>query len=133
MATILVADDDPISQRMLGVILGRLGHTVVSAANGQEALERLTSDAPDMLILDLAMPVMDGLTTLRRIRADRRFDRLPVVMLTASGLEHDERAARAAGATEFLTKPFRSQELVEQVDSFLGGASSTTKEGVVET
>lgn len=86
-----------------------------------------------MLILDLAMPVMDGLTALRTLRADARFAELPVVMLTASGLERDERAARAEGATEFLTKPFRSQELVEKVDYFLGGPASITKESVEDT
>lgn len=124
MATILVADDDPVSQRMLGFILNRLGHTVVSAMNGQETLDALDVAPADLLILDLAMPVMDGVTTLRRVRADERFAALPVIMLTASGLERDARTARAAGASEFLTKPFRSQELVEKLEQLLGETSA---------
>ncbi len=124
MATILVADDDPISQRMLGVILGRLGHTVVRANNGQDALNQLDRTPADLLILDFAMPIMDGVTALRKLRADERFARLPIIMLTASGLERDERTARAEGVSEFLTKPFRSQELIDRLDRLLGDSTA---------
>jgi CheY-like chemotaxis protein len=119
VAVILVADDDPVSQRMLSYMLGRLGHTVRQAMNGQEALTQLDAASADLVILDLAMPVMDGVTALRNIRADDRFGQLPVIMLTASGLERDARTARAEGASEFLTKPFRSQELVEKLEALL--------------
>jgi CheY-like chemotaxis protein len=119
VATILVADDDPVSHRMLEYMLGRLGHTVLRANNGQEALDQLNAAPADLLILDLAMPVMDGVTALRKLRADTRFGDLPVIMLTASGLERDARTARAEGASEFLTKPFRSQELVEKLEALL--------------
>ena len=97
----------------------RLGHTVLRANNGQEALDQLDAAPADLLILDLAMPVMDGVTALRKLRADTRFGDLPVIMLTASGLERDARTARAEGASEFLTKPFRSQELVEKLEALL--------------
>src|SRR5215831_14624725 len=100
MAVILVADDDPVSHRILDYILGRLGHTVLRAMNGQEALDQLDAAPADLLILDLAMPVMDGLSVLRNLRADERFRNLPIIMLTASGLERDERTARAEGASE---------------------------------
>jgi CheY-like chemotaxis protein len=122
VAVILVADDDPVSQRMLGYLLGRLGHTVLRAMNGREALDQLDAAPADLVILDLAMPVMDGVTALRELRADERFGNLPVVMLTASGLERDARTARAQGADEFLTKPFRSQELVETLEKLLAGS-----------
>jgi len=124
VAIILVADDDPVSQRMLGYMLDRLGHTVVRAMNGQEALDQLDAAPADLVILDLAMPIMDGVTALRKIRADERFGNLPVVMLTASGLERDARTARAEGANEFLTKPFRSQELVEKLEKLLADSAS---------
>jgi CheY-like chemotaxis protein len=123
VAVILVADDDPVSHRMLGYLLGRLGHTVLRANNGQEALDQLDAAPADLLILDLAMPVMDGVTALRKLRADERFGDLPIIMLTASGLERDERTARAEGANEFLTKPFRSQELVEKLEGLLAANS----------
>jgi CheY-like chemotaxis protein len=119
VAVILVADDDPVSQRMLSYMLGRLGHTVRQVMNGQEALTQLEAAPADLVILDLAMPVMDGVTALRQLRADNRFGELPVIMLTASGLERDARMARAEGASEFLTKPFRSHELVEKLEALL--------------
>jgi CheY-like chemotaxis protein len=120
MATIVVADDDPISQRILGHIIRKLGHEVVSAANGLEALERVREQRPDLVILDLAMPEMDGLTALRHLRDEEGGQHLPVIMLTASGLDRDERAARASGADDYLTKPCRSQQLADKLQLLLG-------------
>jgi CheY-like chemotaxis protein len=119
VATVLVADDDPVSRRMLSHIIGRMGHRVVTVENGRLALEQLSGEPPDLLILDLAMPEMDGLTTLRLARNDERYRDLPIVMLTASGLDRDARAARVEGVSEFLTKPFRSQELVDVIQRLL--------------
>src|SRR5438105_2685712 len=120
MATILVADDNQTSQRMLQYVLEKLGHQVVCTGDGEEALARLADTAADLVILDLAMPRMDGLTTLRYLRADEHYRTLPIVMLTASGLEKDERQARADGVSEFLTKPYRSRELIEKIERLLG-------------
>jgi CheY-like chemotaxis protein len=119
MVTVLVADDDAVSRRILSHIIGRLGHIVVSAKNGREALERLEDSSPDLLILDLAMPEVDGLTALKLARSEERYRTLPIIMLTASGLDRDARAARAEGVNEFLTKPFRSQELVDMLERLL--------------
>lgn len=119
MATILVADDDPITQRVVGFILNKLGHRVLSAGTGLEALHELEESNPNLLILDLAMPEMDGLAALRQLRSQERFRQLPVIVLTASGLDRDAQAARAEGVNDFLTKPFRSQELVEKLQLLL--------------
>jgi CheY-like chemotaxis protein len=119
MATILVADDDPITQRLVAFMLTKLGHRVLRAANGLEALAEVEHSSPDLVILDLAMPEMGGLAALRHLRGDTRFRDLPVIVLTASGLERDERAAQAEGVNDFLTKPFRSQELVEKLEHLL--------------
>jgi len=119
MVTVLVADDDAVSRRILSHIISRMGHIVVSAQNGREALERLEDSSPDLLILDLAMPEVDGLTALKLARSDERYRTLPIIMLTASGLDRDARAARAEGVNEFLTKPFRSQELVDMLERLL--------------
>ena len=103
-----------MSRRILSHIIIRLGHTVVTAENGMPPLYRLADAAPDLLILDLApMPEMDRLTALRLERADERFRSLPNVMLNGCGLDRDARAARAEGVNEFMTKPFRSQELID--------------------
>ena len=120
MATVLVADDDGVSRRILSHIIGRLGHAVISAENGRQALDRLADSKPDLLILDLSMPEVDGLTALKAARADERYRDLPIIILTASGLDRDARAARAEGVTAFLTKPFRSQELTEMLQRLLG-------------
>jgi CheY-like chemotaxis protein len=120
MATILVVDDDPVSQRLLGYALTRAGHAVVAAANGREALRLMGQQRPDLLILDLAMPEMDGVTMLRHLRDSADYRELPVIMLTASGLDSDARAARAAGVTDFLTKPLHPTDLAARVQRLLG-------------
>jgi adenylate cyclase len=119
MATILVVDDDAIGQRMLGYTLQKNGHQVVSAYNGRLALERLGEQPFDLIITDLAMPEMDGPTLLQHVRADARFEHIPVIMLTASGHDQDRIAARASGVTDFLTKPASSHELLDTVNRAL--------------
>ena len=119
MSTVLVVDDDPVSRRVLSHIISRLGHVVVSAENGRQALDRLEECSPDLVILDLAMPEMDGLTALKLTRADERYRDLPIIMLTGSGLDRDARAARDQGVNEFLTKPFRSQDLTDLLQRLL--------------
>ncbi|HRJ42402.1 MAG: response regulator [Caldilineaceae bacterium] len=119
MATILVVDDYAVTQRMLTYQLYRQGHQVVTANNGYEALDSLNSVAVDLLIVDLAMPEMDGLTVLRQLRASTRFHSLPVIMLTASGKQQDRHQAQKAGVDAFLTKPTNPWQLVSVVDDLL--------------
>jgi two-component system, chemotaxis family, chemotaxis protein CheY len=120
MATILVVDDSPVSRRLLGYTLERGGYTVITADHGGQALERLGETPVDLVIADLAMPEVDGLTLLRQLRADRRYHDLPLVMLTASGQDQDRLTAQAAGANDFLTKPASSRELIETVSRWVG-------------
>lgn len=119
MATILIADDSPVSQRLIGLTLRRAGHTVYLADDGRAALDQLGAAVPDLLIADLRMPEVDGLDLLRQLRADPRLGALPVVMLTASGEAGDGTAAVAAGADAYLTKPASSVELLGVVDRLL--------------
>ena len=123
VATILVVDDDPIIIRLLSHALGKHGHRVVGALQSQEARRHLATMPIDLVILDLAMPEVDGLTLLRQLRADPAHRTLPVVMLTASGQDQDRIAARAEGADAFLTKPASSWELGEVVGQLLERAS----------
>ena len=108
MATILVVDDNSITQRMVGYILQQQGHHVVAAEHGHAALTLLDEQTCDLVIADLTMPIMDGLTLLHHLRADERYHALPVVMLTASVLDQDRRRAQEGGASAFLTKPATS-------------------------
>jgi CheY-like chemotaxis protein len=120
MATILIVDDSPVSQRLLGYTLQRCGYEIVMAGHGGEALDRLAERAVDLVISDLEMPEVDGLTLLRLIREDRRYHALPIVMLTSSGQDQDRLSAQIAGASDFLTKPTSSRELIETVSRLVG-------------
>ena len=120
MPTILIVDDYAVARRILSHTLQRNGHTVVSAADGQEALARLDEAAVDLAIIDIAMPGMDGLTLLRHLREREAQQALPVIMLSASGQDEDRLIARELGAHEFLSKPASSQELLDAVVRLLG-------------
>ena len=119
MATILVVDDYAVTQRMLTYQLLKQGHQVVTANNGYEALDSLNDQNVDLMIVDLAMPEMDGLTVLRQLRSSHRYQSLPIVMLTASGREQDRTQAIKAGVDAFLTKPINVWQLVNIVDDLL--------------
>ena len=122
MSTILVIEDEAVTQRLLAHILRKDGHTIIAAFDGEQAFARLNDGRVDLVICDLSMPVYDGLTILRRLRAESTWATLPVIMLTASGQDKDRVAARAAGANSFLTKPVASTELRETVAQLLAAA-----------
>ena len=119
MATILVVDDYSTSQRLLGFILRQNDHTVVTATNGLGALEQIAARSIDLVITDLSMPEMDGMTLLQELRANPEFQNLPVIILTGSAYAQDNTRAKAAGATSFLTKPVESEELIAMVTRLL--------------
>jgi DNA-binding response OmpR family regulator len=110
-----VEDEDDV-RRLVRVLLERAGHTVVEAANGLEALRRLEGDAPDLVVLDVAMPELDGWQTLERIRD---LSDVPVLMLTARAGELDKVRGLRGGADDYVTKPFGRQELLARVEALL--------------
>ncbi|HEY4866701.1 MAG TPA: response regulator [Candidatus Dormibacteraeota bacterium] len=119
MADILVVDDSPVVRRMLGFMLERDGHRVSFASNGSEGLAAVEARNPNLIIADLAMPVMDGMAFVRRLKADPAWNQLPIVMLTASAEAKDHSAALALGVDGFVTKPLRSIQMIELVDGLL--------------
>lgn len=119
MATILVVDDSPVIRRLISYTLARSGYAVVTANDGYEAVDALAAQSVDLVIADLAMPRMDGMELLRHIRADQRMDSVQIVMLTASGQDHDRVEAQAAGVNGFLTKPASSRDLLDTVGRLL--------------
>lgn len=114
-ASILVVDDYVVTQRVLSTQLRKGGYEVTTAGSGSEALFYLTERKFDLAIIDVAMPEMDGIMLLEKLRKERNEQQLPVIMLTASALDEDRIRAQAAGATDFLTKPISSWELLEVV------------------
>ncbi len=120
MSAILVVDDYIVQQRVLRQVLTTAGYEVTVAGDGAEALDYLAEADYALAILDIAMPGMDGIEVLKRIRADSRLYDLPVIMLTASGEDSDKAAARSAGANVFLSKPASSHEIVSTVEGLIG-------------
>jgi CheY-like chemotaxis protein len=116
---ILVVDDNVVSQRLLSHTLRKAAYRVFLASNGLEALTLLEKQAVNLAIVDIAMPEMDGLALLQRLRDQEKYQSLPVIMLTASGDDQDRNRAEQAGANGFLTKPASSFELLEAVRKFL--------------
>jgi class 3 adenylate cyclase/CheY-like chemotaxis protein len=116
--TILAVDDQPQNLRLLEAILSPRGYRVVGAHSGPEALDRLPGSAPDLVLLDIVMPAMDGYEVCRRIRANPDTAYLPVVMLTASG-DQEKIHAIEAGADDFVAKPFNQGELLARVASLV--------------
>jgi len=126
MATILLVDDVELFLELERSFLEGGGHEVVTASSGEEALARLDRAAPDLLLLDLYMPGIDGDEVCRRLRASERWRKLPVIMVTAAGKEEDVRKCLSAGCDDYVTKPIRKKELMEKVQRLLGGVRGRT-------
>ena len=122
--TVLVADDDDDILRLLSTRLKHRGYHVVTAANGDEALERLFGELPDAAILDGIMPGVEGHEICARMRADGRTAEIPVVLLTAKAGDADEREAEAAGVDAYIAKPFRIEEIDDTLRELLASAQA---------
>jgi len=114
--TILVVDDERHIVRLVQVNLERAGYEVVIAYDGVEAIETVQAKVPDMIILDVMMPRMDGFETLKKLRADDKSKEIPVIMLTAKAQDADIFKGWSSGVDSYLTKPFNPRELLAFVD-----------------
>jgi len=114
--TILVVDDEPRYLRLIEVNLATESYNVKTAANGQEALEMVAAEQPDLILLDVMMPVMDGFTACERIR---EFSNVPIIIVTAKGEERDRVRGLDVGADDYILKPFSAQEMLARVRAVL--------------
>lgn len=119
MTRILIVDDEPNNQRILNYTLKKAGYETMTAADGEAALELIRANVPDLAIVDVAMPIMDGITLLHHIRAIAEYKSLPVIILTGSGDDTERIRAEEAGIQGFLTKPASSKMIIETVNSLL--------------
>lgn len=119
MARILVADDDQDLNDLVTMKLEAAGHEVVSVVDGENALLRALSDRPDLIVLDWMLPRRNGLEVCREVRSDPELSGTRILMLTARAQEVDVERAFAAGAEEYITKPFSPRELVLRVGTLL--------------
>jgi CheY-like chemotaxis protein len=115
---VLVVDDDPRLLHIVAMYLGIEGFEVAMAANGEEGLAAIAKQRPDLIILDIMMPGMDGIETCRQIRADPHTADIPVLMFSALSGDEDVERARLAGANHLITKPFNLVGLGSVVKSF---------------
>jgi two-component system alkaline phosphatase synthesis response regulator PhoP/two-component system response regulator VicR len=120
---ILVCDDERHIVRLIQVNLERQGWNVVTAYDGKEGLEKVHSEKPDLLVLDVMMPYMDGFEVLKSIRKDPGTEKLPVIMLTAKAQDKDVFEGYHYGADMYLTKPFNPRELVTFVKRIAAGGT----------
>ena len=118
-AKVMIAEDDPLIARIVTHRLGKGGHQLTHVADGAAALAAIAQARPDLLILDIKMPEIDGLEVLRRLRADAATRTLPVILLTALGEEEDVVRGFGLGADDYLVKPFSPTELAVRVDRLL--------------
>jgi DNA-binding response OmpR family regulator len=123
---ILIVDDDPNALRLIGYALQRQGYTVIVAQDGEKALTKAQSEKPNLIILDLMMPAMDGYEVLRQLRTIPATARVPVILFTAKSQVEDKIAGFEAGADDYLTKPVTPAELIARVKALLLRASYAT-------
>jgi two-component system chemotaxis response regulator CheY len=118
-ATILTADDSPSMRQMIAFTLENAGYQVIEAVDGMDALERLSKAAVQMLVTDLNMPNLDGIELIRRVRTLPQYKYIPIIMVTTESEDSRKQQGKAAGATGWIVKPFRAEQLVAVAKRFL--------------
>ena len=117
---ILVVDDEVYILHILEFSLGAEGFEVITANSGELAIEKAKEQNPDLIVLDIMMPVLDGYETCRRIKRDSVTKHIPVVLLTAKGREVDKRLGFEVGAVDYVVKPFSPSRLIERITEIIG-------------
>jgi CheY-like chemotaxis protein len=123
-ADIMVVDDNEVNLKLATALLELEGHRVVQAPDAEGALELLQQMVPDLILMDIALPGMDGLELTRRLKADPRFRHVPIIALTAFAMKGDDARARAAGCDGYITKPIETRTLPALIESALRRAAN---------
>lgn len=119
--TVLVVDDEKFVRDLIRIKLGHIGISIIEADNGTAALEMAETQKPDLILLDVMMPRMNGFDACQKIRANPKTSSIPIVMLTARGEEENMKKGLLAGATDYVFKPFSPQKLADKVAEILSG------------
>ena len=122
--TILVADDEQDIGRLLELALTRGGYRVVRASDGEETLAKIAEDRPDLIVLDVMMPRLDGIQVCKRLKGDAGTAGIPIILLTAKAQANDSVAGFSAGADDYIPKPFNYHEVLARVRSLLQKAGN---------
>ena len=117
---VLIAEDEPHIVESLSFVLQRKGYEVEAVFDGETALAQLRSHRPDVMILDVMLPRVNGFEVLKQVKSDAALHSVPVIILTAKGQAQDRRMAEEIGADGFMTKPFSNQEVIDEVRRLTG-------------
>ncbi|RMG94754.1 MAG: response regulator [Chloroflexi bacterium] len=124
--SILIVDDEAMTRKLLRMMLGPAGYEIFEAEDGLDALHQVAKQVPDLIILDIMMPNMDGLEVCRRLRAQKETADIPIIILSARTSSHYIEEGLRAGATRYLTKPITRQEILHHVREVLADVSVRT-------
>ena len=120
---ILVVDDEIYIVHILDFSLGMEGFEVLTALDGEQALEKARAEHPDLIVLDIMMPKLDGYETCKMLKAEASTKDIPVILLSAKGRNVDQKIGFEVGADDYITKPFSPRKLVERINAILGQSS----------
>lgn len=123
MPKILLVEDDEMNRDMLMRRLQRRGYEVIAAVDGGEAVTLTRQQSPDLVLMDISLPVKDGYQATRELKADPAVQHIPIIALTAHALAEDQAKALAAGCNDYDTKPIELPRLLQKIQALLGGAS----------
>jgi DNA-binding response OmpR family regulator len=123
---VLVVEDEPNIVESLSFLVRQAGYNILIARDGLAAIRTMEDHIPDLILLDVMLPRMDGYDVCRSIRADKRLSHIPIIMLSAKGKDLDRRKGLELGANEYLTKPFSTREVVSMLKTYLGEAGSSS-------
>src|SRR5689334_11397682 len=121
---ILVVDDEVYIVHILDFSLGMEGYEVITALDGEDALAKAAEHKPDLVVLDIMMPKMDGYEACKRLKSEAATRHIPVILLSAKGRNVDQKTGFEVGADDYITKPFSPRKLVERINAILGQGNS---------
>jgi two-component system, cell cycle response regulator DivK len=116
---ILVVEDQPDNRKIIRDVFARTGYEIIEAENGEEALAAIAKVRPDLILMDIQLPIMDGYTATRRIKADPALRSIPIIAVTSYALSGEEKKAREAGCDDYIPKPYSPRELLAKVRQYL--------------
>ncbi len=125
MPRILLVEDNEMNRDMLSRRLQKKGYEIVLAVDGPEGVAKAGTEAPDLILMDLSLPVFDGLEATRRLKADAATERLPIIALTAHAMDGDRARCLEAGCDDYDTKPIELPRLLEKIETLLGKRASS--------
>jgi DNA-binding response OmpR family regulator len=120
---ILIVDDEPDVASLLNLMLKSKGYETITAGDGQEALEKARREKPDLIVLDIMLPRLDGYKVARMLKFDEKFSHIPIIMVTAKIQEKDKKTGLEMGADAYVTKPFDTAMLLEKINEVLAAKS----------